>query len=191
MAKRVAGDAALDLDAIKQAVRNAIEIYEKEIAGRPVETNLDDIVGRALARAKEQVDRGQSGLARATLRRAAKEMQREEEDRRERYVAGVTALYHRERDVAFAVFDGEAAAEAVTALANALHPNDRAGALGLITTEADSAFARGDEKGSNVHLAAAIALLRACVQLERERIGIGPRTFCVSDARGIPELANV
>ena len=53
---------------MKQAVRNAIEIYEKEIAGRPVETNLDEIVGRALARAKEQVDKGQSRLARATLR---------------------------------------------------------------------------------------------------------------------------
>ena len=33
MAKRVAGDKALDLDGMKQAVRNAIEIYEKEIAG--------------------------------------------------------------------------------------------------------------------------------------------------------------
>ena len=60
MAQRVAGDTALDLDGMKQAVRNAIEIYENEIAGRPVETNLDDIVNRALTRAKEQVDRGQS-----------------------------------------------------------------------------------------------------------------------------------
>ncbi len=68
MAKRVAGDKALDFDGMKQAVLNAIEIYEKEIAGRPVETNLDEIVGRALARAKEQVDKGQSRLARATLR---------------------------------------------------------------------------------------------------------------------------
>ena len=65
MAKRVAGDKALDLEGMKQAVRNAIEIYEKEIAGRPIETNLDKIVGRALTRAKEQVDCGQSGLARA------------------------------------------------------------------------------------------------------------------------------
>jgi hypothetical protein len=46
---------ALDLDRMKQAVGNAIDIYEKEISGRPVETNLDDIVNRALARAKEQV----------------------------------------------------------------------------------------------------------------------------------------
>jgi hypothetical protein len=40
MAKRVAGDKALDLDGMKHAVRNAIEIYEREIARRPIETNL-------------------------------------------------------------------------------------------------------------------------------------------------------
>ena len=121
MAKRVAGDKALDFDGMKQAVENAIEIYEKEIAGRPVETNLDDVVGRALARAKEQVDKGQSALARATLRRAAEEMQREEEERRERYVAGVTALHNNERDIALASYDGEAAAGAILALAEAIH----------------------------------------------------------------------
>jgi hypothetical protein len=97
---------ALDLDRMKQAVGNAIDIYEKEISGRPVETNLDDIVNRALARAKEQVDRGQSSLARATLRRAAAEMQREEVERRERYEAGVTTLYTHERDIALATHDG-------------------------------------------------------------------------------------
>ena len=113
MAKRVASDKALDFDGMKQAVENAIEIYAKEIAGRPVETNLDDIVGRALARAKEQVDKGQSALARATLRRAAEAMRREEEERRERYVAGVTALHNNERDIALASYDGEAAAEAI------------------------------------------------------------------------------
>ena len=32
MAKRIAGDKALDLEGKQQAVRNAIEIYEKEIA---------------------------------------------------------------------------------------------------------------------------------------------------------------
>jgi hypothetical protein len=31
----------------------------------------------------------------------------------------------------------------------------------------------------------------ACLQLTRERMGIGRRTFCVSDRRGIPESANV
>ena len=86
MAKHVAGDKGLDFDGMKQAVLNAIEIYEKEIAERPVETNLDDIVGRALTRAKEQVDRGQSRLARATLRSAAEAMQREEDERHERHI---------------------------------------------------------------------------------------------------------
>jgi hypothetical protein len=32
---------------------------------------------------------------------------------------------------------------------------------------------------------------RGCLQLRRERIGIGRRTFWVSDTRGIPESANV
>ena len=45
MAKRVASDKGLDFDGMKKAVENAIEIYAKEIAGKPVETNLDDIVG--------------------------------------------------------------------------------------------------------------------------------------------------
>jgi hypothetical protein len=34
-------------------------------------------------------------------------------------------------------------------------------------------------------------LARACLQLMSERIGIGRRTFCVSDTQGIPESANV
>src|SRR5208337_4673437 len=102
-----------DVDGMKKAVRNAIEIYEKEIAGAPVTTNFDAIVDRALSRAKQHVDRGQSGLARATLRSAAEEMRRGEEERRERYVAGVTALYYRERDIALAAYDGDAAAEAI------------------------------------------------------------------------------
>ena len=32
---------------------------------------------------------------------------------------------------------------------------------------------------------------RACLQLAGERIGIGRRTLCVSEARGIPESANL
>jgi hypothetical protein len=42
-------------------------------------------------------------------------MRREESERRERYVAGVTALCNRERDIALAAYDGEAAAEAIPA----------------------------------------------------------------------------
>jgi hypothetical protein len=107
MAQRVAGDKALDLDGMKQAVRNAIEIFEQEIAGRPVETNLGDIVDRAMARAREQVEKGQSALARATLDRAAKEIEREEAERRERFVAGLTAIRTEERNYALAAYDGE------------------------------------------------------------------------------------
>jgi hypothetical protein len=32
---------------------------------------------------------------------------------------------------------------------------------------------------------------RACLQSTEERIGIGRGTLCISDARGIPESANV
>ncbi len=70
---KVAGDKALDFDGKKQAVRNAIEIYETEIAGRPSETNFDAIVDAALAKARTQVDKGQSALARATLDKAAED----------------------------------------------------------------------------------------------------------------------
>jgi hypothetical protein len=89
-----------------KAVRNAIEIYEKEIAGGPIQTNIDSIVDAALSKARMQVDKGQSGLARATLRRAAEDMRREEEERHERYVAGVTMLYNRQRDIALAAYEG-------------------------------------------------------------------------------------
>jgi hypothetical protein len=147
MAKRVAGDKTLDLDDMKQAVRNAIEIYEKEIAGRPVETNLDDIVNRALARAKGQVDRGQSGLARATLRRAAEEMRREEEDRRERYVAGVTALYTQARDIALAAYDGDAAGHAILELARSIYHTYPARLAEFLGSEANVLYEYGRDRG--------------------------------------------
>jgi tetratricopeptide (TPR) repeat protein len=165
MAKRVAGDTALDLDGMKQAVLNAIEIYEKEIAGRPVETNLDEIVGRALASAKEQVDKGQSRLACATLRSAAESMRREEEERRERYVAGQTALYDRERDIALASYDGEAAVDAIRALADAIHGTNAAATAALLKSEAETLYEYGRDRGSNVHLVAAIALRRRLLAL--------------------------
>jgi tetratricopeptide (TPR) repeat protein len=165
MAKRVASDNALDFDGMKQAVENAIEIYAKEIAGRPVETNLDDIVGRALARAKEQVDKGQSALARATLRRAAEEMKRDEEERRERYVAGVTALHKNERDIALASYDGEAAAGAILALAEAIHGANAAAMAAFLHSEAETLETYGSDRGSNVHLIALIASRRKVLTL--------------------------
>ncbi len=165
MAKRVAGDKALDFDGMKQAVENAIEIYAKEIAGKPVETNLDDIVGRALARAKEQVDSGQSRLARATLRRAAEAMRREEDERRERYVAGVTALHNNERDIALASHDGEAAVDAIRALAEAIHGANAAAMAAFLKSEGEALEEYGENRGSNVHLIAAIALRREVLAL--------------------------
>ena len=150
---------------MKQAVRNAIEIYEREIAGRPVETNLDEIVDRALARAKDQVDKGQSALARATLRRAAEEMRRDEEERRERYIAGVTALYTQARDIALAAYDGDAAAEAVVELARALQNVSATKIATFLSSEAAALERHGDERGSNVHLFAAIALRRELLRL--------------------------
>jgi len=165
MAKRVAGDKGLDFDSMKQAVLNAIEIYETEIAGRPTETNLEDIVGRALTRAKEQVDRGQSRLARATLRSAAEAMRREEDERRERYVAGATLLYNRERDIALASYDGEAAAEAILALADAVHGANPAAVATFLKSEAQALYEHGKDRGSNVHLVALIALRRRLLAL--------------------------
>jgi hypothetical protein len=160
MAKRVADDKALDLDRMKQAVCNAIDIYEREIAGRPTETNFDDIVSRALIRAKEQVDRGQSGVARATLRKAAEEMRREEEERRDRFEASVTALYVQERDIALAAYDGNAAAGAIVALAESIHGANPAALAAFLNAQATTLHEYGRDRGSNVHLAALIVLRR-------------------------------
>jgi hypothetical protein len=160
MAKKVAGDRNLDYEGKKQAVRNAIEIYEKEIAGGLTQTNFGDIVDEALAKAKAQVDKGQSALARATLRKAAEELQREEKERRAAYVAGVTELYNRASDIALASYDGEAAAEAVVALAKAVHGADRAGIFRALWVETQALCDHGRDKGSNVHLVAAITLSR-------------------------------
>jgi tetratricopeptide (TPR) repeat protein len=173
MAKRVAGDKALDLEGMKRAVRNAIEIYEKEIAAKPLEASFDDIVSRAVIRAKEQVDRGQSALARATLRKAAESMRREEEERHERFEAGVTALYTQERDVALAAYDGDAAAEAIMALAGTIHGANAAAFAALLNAEATALYEYGRDRGSNVHLAASIVLRRtllaAAVSLDERR----------------------
>jgi hypothetical protein len=61
MAKKVAGDRALDFEGMQQAVRNAIDIYENEIAGGQTQTNIDAIVDEALARARSLVVRSGAG----------------------------------------------------------------------------------------------------------------------------------
>jgi tetratricopeptide (TPR) repeat protein len=160
MAGKVAGDRSLDFEGMKQAVRNAIEIYEKEIAGGLTQSNCGDIVDAALAKAKAQADKGQSGLARATLRKAAEEMRREEQERRATYVEGMTALYNRERDIALASYDGVAAAEAIAARVQAVQGADRAGAFKALKTETNALYDYGRDRGSNVHLVAMIALSR-------------------------------
>ena len=58
-------------------------------------------------------------------------MQREQEERHERYVTGLTALGNRERDIALAAYDGDAAGDAIVALAEALHGANAALVFGL------------------------------------------------------------
>jgi hypothetical protein len=158
MAKRVAGDKALTFDAMKQQVQKAIDIYEKEIVGQPTQTNIDASVEEALTKARGLVDAGKSALARAALRRAADDRQREEEERRKRYAADQTALYNRERDIALASYDGEAAGEAILALAEAIHGTNTAAVSTFLNSEADTLEDAGRDRGSNVHLVASIPL---------------------------------
>ena len=160
MAKRVAGDRTLDFEGMKEAVRNAIDLYESEIAGGQTQTNIDVIVDEALARARSLVDVGKSGLARAALRKAAESMRRDEEERREGYLAGVTALYHRERDIALAAYDGEAAAEATILLAETIHGANTEMVARSLNSEAATLYEHGRDRGSNVHLIALIILRR-------------------------------
>ena len=158
MAKKVAGDRNLDFDGKKQAVRNAIDIYQREISGGQTHTNIDAIVDQALARARSLVDAGKSGLAQAAIRRAAEAMRREEGERRERYAAGITVLYNRERDIALATYDGEAAAAAIFSLAEAIHGASTVMVAQALNTEAETLYQYGRDRGSNVHLTALIAV---------------------------------
>src|SRR5215472_9755935 len=92
-------------------------------------------------------------------------MRRDEEERRERYVAGQTALYHRERDIALAAYDGEAAAEAIIALAEAVHGENAAMVAESLKSEAAALYQYGRDRGSNVHLVASIALCRKLLDM--------------------------
>jgi hypothetical protein len=160
MARKVAGDPNLDFEGKKQAVRNAIDLYEKEIAGGQTQTNIDAIVDQALARARTLVAGGKSGLAQAALRRAAEAMRHEEDERRERYVAGITVLYNRERDIALATYDGETAATAIIGLAEAIHGANTVMVAQALNSEAKVLYEYGRDRGSNVHLIALIAVGR-------------------------------
>jgi hypothetical protein len=165
MAARVAADRQLDLEGMKQAVRTAIEIYEQEIAGGRTQTNLGDIVDQALATAKRLADEGKSRLARAGLRKAAAALQREEEERRAVHAERVRALFGLERDIALAAYDGEAAAEAILAMAEALHGDQGDARRDVLIAEGGRLYEFGDQRGSNVHLIAAIAVRRASLRM--------------------------
>ena len=92
-------------------------------------------------------------------------MERTEQEHRERFVAGLTALRHRERDVALASYDGDAAAAAIVKLACAVHSESPARVAEFLGSEAETLYEHGSERGSNAHLAASIALRREMLAL--------------------------
>ena len=96
-------------------------------------------------------------------------MRREEEERRERYVAGVTALYNRERDIALASYDGEAAAGAILALAEAIH--------GANTAATAASWSRRRRRSTST---AAIAAA-TCISSLRSRCGREKLALASSD----------
>ncbi len=148
---------------MKQQVRIAIDFYEKEIAGGVQESNTGDIVTRALQQAREQYDAGKSRQAQETLRRAMEDMRQE----RDRCEQGVKTLGERRRDMALAAYDGEAAAQAIIEMAEALYGGDR-DQLWIELRKEKTALSRGgSELGSNVHLFAAIAVSRKLLSLAR------------------------
>jgi tetratricopeptide (TPR) repeat protein len=166
MAQKVAGDRNLDLEGMQRAVRNAIDIYAREVAGGQAETNYDAIGDEALPRARSLVDAGKSGLARATLRKASEALREREQERHERYVAEVTALGYGERNIALAAYDGEAAGDAIVALAEGLHGTNAATITTFLNSEAQKLLEEyGGGRGSNVHLAALIVLRRKILAL--------------------------
>jgi len=167
IAPKIAANKNLDFDGMKQAVRTAIEIYEKEIAGGIVETNIDSIVDAALQKARMQVDKGQSALARATLRREADEMRREEQERRKKYEQNIRLLYTREKDISLAAYDGDAAAQAVVQMAEALNEGNHERLWEELKREEDALYIFGRDQGSNVHLTAAIGVNRRLEQCAR------------------------
>jgi hypothetical protein len=65
-------------------------------------------------------------------------MRREEEERREQYVVGITVLYNRERDIALATYDGEAAGTAIIELAEAIHGANAAMVAWALNSEAET-----------------------------------------------------
>jgi hypothetical protein len=122
------------------------------------------------------VDAGKSGLARAMLRKVSEDLRHQEEARQEarrheeeeqrgRYVIEVTALGNRERDIVLATHDGEAAGDAIIALAEALHGANVATIATFLISEAETLENHSRDRGSNLHLVALIALRSRLVAL--------------------------
>ena len=77
MAKKVVGDPKLDFEGKKQAICNAIDIYQREISGGQTETNIDTIVDEALAKARSLLDAGRSSLRKPRCARGGRNAPRE------------------------------------------------------------------------------------------------------------------
>ena len=165
MAGRVAADQNLDFEGMKRAVRNAIDIYESEIAGGSHQTNLGDIVDEALAKSKQFADQGKSKLARASLRKIAEQMQRDEFERRASFEMSMRTLFNREVEIGLAAYDPEAAAEAIVALAVALYPTDKSARRELFVEHAINLDGEGEKRGSHVHFGTAIRMRQAALSI--------------------------
>jgi hypothetical protein len=85
-------------------------------------------------------------------------MRREKEEPRERYVAAITMIYKRARDIALAAYDGVAAADEIANLAETIHGANTAVVARSRNSEATTLHEYGSDRGSSVHLAALIAL---------------------------------
>ena len=92
-------------------------------------------------------------------------LKQEEEEGRAAYTEQVKVLYGRLRDIGLAAHDGAAAAGSILAMAETLHGASTADRRALLIAEGDSLVEYGDQKGSNVHLVAAIAVRRATLRL--------------------------
>jgi hypothetical protein len=84
---------------------------------------------------------------------------------RGRYVIEVTAPGNRERDIVLATHDGEAAGDAIIALAEALHGANVATIATFLISEAETLENHSRDRGSNLHLVALIALRSRLVAL--------------------------
>ena len=77
------------------------------------------------------------------LRRTADTLRREEEERRASHAERVRALFGLERDIALAAYDGEAAADAILAMADSLHGDQTDARRNSLIAEGNSLYEFG------------------------------------------------